>query len=1171
MVQSTVLWAGSADGAESGRRLFTQRRQQGDAVVVEVDLAALRQARSGRPFIARRFPIQSGRFVDLKLEPFQVTTEKTRFVLGRRDRDDLTLDFDPTRIILLRGSVVDEPQSDVFIAIGQRITTGHIHFGAGGERFQIASRLQGGPTLPQGHLAVYQPVPGVGAVPGVPACGTDTQRAQRSLTPPSPQPAGAFQRRMRLLEVAIDSDYEFFELFGDLETANEYVIALYAQVSHIYMRDVNTGVTVSFVRLWDQPEDLFNEPDPFTPFRVHWNVFMGGVRRDVAQLLTGRRNLPYGGVAFLSALCSSSNAYSVIGYMLGSFPDPDRPSGGHWDIVVAAHELGHNCGAVHTHDVEIDYCAFGQQVRGTVMSYCHTQPGGTSNIDLRLHRILQKDMDFYISLSDCIGMDCNLNAVEDEDDLFNGTSLDVNGNLIPDECEDCNANGILDELDINDGSQDLNNNAVPDECEPDCNNNARPDDFDVDRQFSDDENGNYVPDECEPDCDGNGLGDYFEIMADMSLDIDRDAMLDACQDCDNDGINDFDALDGAHSVWLAASNRIAQFHPSSGVIMRLSPFVSAIDGQDLIISDTGRIFVSRGSADRVEEFSRYGEDLGMFVFAGDGGLDYPTGLTFTPQGNLLVCSSETDSVIEYDGQTGAFIRTFVTSGAGVLDSPHGLTFGPGGNLYVSNYVTNRITVYEGVTGAFVGDFLASGTTPPDGPIGMVFKPDGNLLVANNNAASIYEYDGVTGEFLGRFDRSGNPGGFWEISNPHTIRIGPDGDIYVSASSGGVMIHMYDIDNGLFMRTYYVLPQQGVSAPQGFDFMPGGDVDCNVNIIPDVCDIASGRSRDVNHNNRPDECEAVGDADGDLDVDLFDVDRFVACVTGPGGNVAAECTLSDLDADDDVDLIDFGLLMERFTGDCAVEITQHPADVTLCAGESASFHALATGLNVTYQWYHDGETVAGADQPDLFVDSANPGTVGSYSVIASTHCLSRQSSAAELSVHPLPFITDQPDSLTVCPGSPASLSVAAGGVAPITLQWQLDGVDIPGAIESIYQILGVRENDFGEYRCSISDGCGSVSLSDAGQLHTAGARIDEHPVGATICAGGSHFMLVDAFGSSFQWYKDGAPVGDATLSFHVISNATPEDAGTYHVVVSNDCNSVQSHPAVVEVQDCPDTP
>ncbi len=49
--------------------------------------------------------------------------------------------------------------------------------------------------------------------------------------------------------------------------------------------------------------------------------------------------------------------------------------------------------------------------------------------------------------------------------------------------------------------------------------------------------------------------------------------------------------------------------------------------------------------------------------------------------DLLVGSSESDSILRYDGVTGAFLGEFA-SGAG-LDRPLGFTIGPDANLYVS--------------------------------------------------------------------------------------------------------------------------------------------------------------------------------------------------------------------------------------------------------------------------------------------------------------------------------------------------------------------------------------------------------------------------------------------------------------------------------------------------------
>ncbi|MBI3835851.1 MAG: FG-GAP repeat protein [Planctomycetes bacterium] len=65
------------------------------------------------------------------------------------------------------------------------------------------------------------------------------------------------------------------------------------------------------------------------------------------------------------------------------------------------------------------------------------------------------------------GCDCNQNGVCDRVDIANGTSLDTDGNGVPDECGPyCNSNGIADSCDIASGVvADCNNNGIPDICE----------------------------------------------------------------------------------------------------------------------------------------------------------------------------------------------------------------------------------------------------------------------------------------------------------------------------------------------------------------------------------------------------------------------------------------------------------------------------------------------------------------------------------------------------------------------------------------------------------------------------------------------------------------------------------------------------------------------------------
>jgi hypothetical protein len=86
--------------------------------------------------------------------------------------------------------------------------------------------------------------------------------------------------------------------------------------------------------------------------------------------------------------------------------------------------------------------------------------------------------------------DCNNNTINDICDVFSGFSIDCNHNLIPDECEDppdCNNNGQSDFCDIDAGTPDCNLNGVPDSC-------------DIGSGSSRDVNGDQIPDECEGAC-----------------------------------------------------------------------------------------------------------------------------------------------------------------------------------------------------------------------------------------------------------------------------------------------------------------------------------------------------------------------------------------------------------------------------------------------------------------------------------------------------------------------------------------------------------------------------------------------------------------------------------------------------------------------------------------------
>jgi outer membrane protein assembly factor BamB len=897
----------------------------------------LREADGLRRVERLKLPDES--LVDLELRPVTVVTPKTRFVLGRVNGADIPLDIQPQTTIL-QGRVIGQPQSTAFVAIGSG-STAHVRgwVTTAGRRYGLHGD--------GGHIDAMLSEPGA-SNPGldVPLCGTLDPLDSRRL-PGERHIVGSSERfrSTRVIELAIETDYEYFALFGDIQAAADYVVQLYAAVNAIFERDLNVRFELTYVRLWNSPEDLFDNLAPLSPFRSHWRDHMGGVQRDVAQFLSGRRNFPYGGAAYLNSICSI-NGYSVVGYVLGYFPDPEINDPFHYDINVTAHELGHNCGTVHTHDINIDDCneLDGGARRGTIMSYCsQTVSGGNAVTDLRFHVEAQERMRNHLSSRTCLISDCNGNGVDDEADTATGASADDNTNGMPDECEDCNGNDILDDADILAGAQDLDNNGIPDVCEPDCNGNEIPDQLDI-AVGAEDLYGDGIPDECDTDCDGDGMSDYNQIVDNMPLDLDRDGRLDACQDCDDDGTLDADQLAGANNAWVASQTDtpIREFHARTGVVVgEFSDEDGIVSGTDVLIAAPGVLVVS-SMDNRIARFGLDGTALGDFII--DGVLSQPFAMTLGPDGNDLFISNWGDrSVVQFDF-AGEYVGHFVASGAGELVDPTGLAFGPNGNLFVGTN-DGRVLEFDGETGAWVREFVSAGSGGLSEARGMLFNADGNLLVVSHGSNAVLEFDGVSGAFRGQFNKGGTLTAL-TLDLPWGIRRRPGGGIFVTRDPDGAgltggdgerqvhlhvlatRIYEFEAATGNFINSFILGQDTTLNAPSGFDFAPNAG-DCNYNGVPDECDSASdlamcssdcngngrqdvldilphGLSFDCNFNNVPDECEmAQFDCNQNGEHDACEVRRGV--VTDCDLNGLPDTCQQNTDCNDNgiIDVCDIG--------------------------------------------------------------------------------------------------------------------------------------------------------------------------------------------------------------------------------------------------------------------------
>ena len=139
----------------------------------------------------------------------------------------------------------------------------------------------------------------------------------------------------------------------------------------------------------------------------------------------------------------------------------------------------------------------------------------------------------------------------------------------------------------------------------------------------------------------------------------------------------------------------------------------------------------------------------------------------------------------------------------------------------------------------------------------------------------------------------------------------------SASNGGSWIafdqdeiDLDDIGGAEFLST---LPGAGFPGQWLITATPiyeGGDHDCNVNGVPDACDIEDGTVEDADFDGIPDECEGGADCPADLDGDgvVGGGDLGIMFVQWGGSGPA------DLDGDGVVGGSDLGTLFV-FWGDC----------------------------------------------------------------------------------------------------------------------------------------------------------------------------------------------------------------------------------------------------------------
>lgn len=367
--------------------------------------------------VLKGIQLGEARSVDLALEPFTAMADDGVIVVegadGRQfiDHEDLVHTY--------RGTIVGDEETLVFVSVTNSKLNGFIS-SEDGLYWMATDRAN-----PEDELTLYVTDASEYDVPELPAgvefCGVvaDTIESGKRMRLGGNRSSGV---GCVVVEIAYESDYEYTTTVfdGDWNASAAYMVALGSAVSTIMYSEINVKLAINYARTWrddNDPYDPNNGIDMLDQFRDHWQGSMGNVDRDVAHILSGRDNLPYLGVAFGSTLCSYAWGYSVSGFLNGSFPTPLQDNnGGNYDLLVQAHELGHNLGAPHTHDIGVDNCVGGEcddATNATIMSYCHFCEGGFANMRLAYHPDIESYMFGYMNTVSCDEPGASTTALDD--------------------------------------------------------------------------------------------------------------------------------------------------------------------------------------------------------------------------------------------------------------------------------------------------------------------------------------------------------------------------------------------------------------------------------------------------------------------------------------------------------------------------------------------------------------------------------------------------------------------------------------------------------------------------------------------------------------------------------------------------------------------------------------
>ena len=159
----------------------------------------------------------------------------------------------------------------------------------------------------------------------------------------------------------------------------------------------------------------------------------------------------------------------------------------------------------------------------------------------------------------------------------------------------------------------------------------------------------------------------------------------------------------------------------------------------------------------------------------------------------------------------------------------------------------------------------------------------------------------------------------------------------------------------------------------------------------------------------------------------------------------------------------------------VRIVSDPQNIDAKKGDEVQMSVTVEGTGpFNFEWEFNGAVFRETSKPELILPGVQLNAAGNYRARVSNLVSEAVSGEAVLKVTGQAQLSGLPSLVRVEIGDDLVLKVTAVGTPPFAYQWQLNGVNIDGAVTDTYRIPNVQPPDGGTYTVTVTDAGGATT-------------------------------------------------------------------------------------------------